>query len=227
VEGDLINTKFLFPKCDVQNDSEVQTQVTNALWNRPSTIFDVGPHPLIGVSLTLEPSASPTTLSPTDYPVARTYEVIFTEGFDTGISMGPYFIDADGTGSRVQFDNDFAHGGSGQSVRIKDDRDDSALYTVDIDVQDYSDMLVSFFYESKKIEEGEGFYFETKNEGGVWEKRELFLLGTAWQANEGGWNEGLVEFSVMDINKVAIKFCGFDLGSLDYFYIDDVTVSGK
>jgi hypothetical protein len=226
-EGELLNSipKFRYPRCQVPNDKTPQTQVTSALWNKPAKVIDVGPNPLIGVSLTLEPSASPTTLSPTDYPVARTYEVIFTEGFDSG--MGPYFIDADGSRSRDRFDDDFARGGSGQSVRIKDDSDDSALYSVDINVQDYGEVIVSFYYDSEKVEEGEGFYFETKNSGGVWEKRDLFLLGTAWPANEGGWNLGLVEFSVMDIDYVAIKLCGFDLGSMGYIYIDDVTVSGK
>jgi hypothetical protein len=208
------------------------------------TVFDIGPHRTVGVEdvfniganpiintdpdPTSSPTSSPTTLSPTGSPVAYTYEEIFTEGFDSG--MGPYFVDGDDRGSRVRLDTSMVHNGVGQSVRIKDDRDESALYTVDIPASSYSSIMVKFFYQSNKVEEDEGFYFETRidgDAGGVWERRELFLKGTAWEGNESGWNVGLVEFSVMNAEFFAIKFSGYELGSRDYIFIDDVTVSGK
>jgi hypothetical protein len=160
--------------------------------------------------------------------VARTHQVIFAETFDN--VMGDYFVDGDGSGTKVTLNttSDYVHNGVGKTVKIKDDREEFAMDTVDINVSSYTEIMVIFFYESNKVEEGKGFYFETKTAGGDWEKQELLLLGETWQGNGGDFvTEGLVKFLVMNTDLVAIKFCGFDLGSLDYINTDDVTVSGK
>jgi hypothetical protein len=193
-------------------------------------VFDIGGNPIINTDAdpTMAPTESPTTLAPTKSPVARQYEVIFAESFENGYGN---FIDGDGGSSKVSLngDADYVHSGS-QSVQIKDDSEVSTLYTGDINVSSFTEVMVSFWYKSKKVDAGEGFYFETKTAGGDWVKLEKFVLGAAWtvDGNDGGvFHEGLVEFSVADTDFLAIKFSGFALASLDYIYIDDVTVSGK
>jgi hypothetical protein len=195
-------------------------------------VFDIGDNPIINTDPdpTGAPTAAPTTAEPTGSPVARVYEVIFAESFDQG--FGDYFIDGDGRSSKVTLvsNADWVRGGTGQSVKIKDDREDaSEIYTKDIDVSSYTEVMVSFWYKSKKVEEDEGLYFETKTAGGDWVKLEKFVRGSEWEKNgvSSDFNEGLVEFSVADTDVLAIKFSGWKLASLDYMYIDDVTVSGK
>jgi hypothetical protein len=191
------------------------------------TVFDVGPHRIVWDETVFEKASKPfITTAPTESPVARTFEVIFAETFDN--DMGDYFIDGDGdSGGMVKFNTNFAHGGTGQSVRIKDNADVSELYTKDIDVSSYTEIMVSFWYESKGVSSDGGFYFETKTAGGDWVKLEDFVRGVEWQDNQADFTEGLVEFSVADTDVLAIKFSGYKLGSTDYIFIDDVTVSGK
>ena len=122
-------------------------------------------------------------------------------------------------------DAGFSNGGTGRSVRLRDNTSTSVTTTDLLDLSDYSQITVDFNYIADSVEPGEDFWLQISTNGG----NNYQTVGD-WDANDEFVN-GIRYFENVTIqgpftSNTRLRFRMDASANQDLIYIDDVKITG-
>jgi hypothetical protein len=181
----------------------------------------------------MEPSATPSTSTPTDQSssqptVTPNWTQIFANDFEKDLG---YFNDpganarrySKGRGKRRKKQ----HSGY-KSLELRDDTDTSLSFTNPFPVESYSALKVEFWYKSFGFDDAsDGFVLEFADgvDGTEWATKGSWTYKVNDFTSNNKWRSASVKFEI-DTDTMRIRFRNKANSRKDKLYIDDVTVSG-
>merc|ERR1711862_200274 len=178
--------------------------------------IDPTPAPIDPTPAPIDPTPPPVSAAPVESPVESPtdlWESIFVNDLeeDQGIFIG----------NNRRFEGISTSPGA-WSLRI---RKKSALKTSRFDISDYSELSLTFKFQGKGMEVGDGFYLETKFNGEQYARVGEWVKDTDFNNNE--WIEATVNIPTNGKKNVILRFKGNSDQGNDKVYIDDVSLNGK
>jgi len=174
--------------------------------------------PVAPTAAPVAPTAAP--VAPTAAPVAQPavgddWETIYSDNFETG--QGRFM----GTNKRF---NHFSMEGGDWSLRL---RKTSVLKTQWINVEDFSEVALTFWMYGKGMEVGDNFFLRARFNGeSSWTVVDEYTKGTDFENTE--W---LDQYAILDVpegkKKIQIQFKGDSDKGNDRVYIDNVLLEGN
>ena len=165
-------------------------------------------------------STPPTSVTANDLLASRSqWETIFVDGFERG--FGNNFYDA---GEKSFITGERKYNGK-KSLCINDDHGTSRSFSRPFIVDDYASLRLKFKYNSKGLEQMEGFVVEVAIDGDAWELAKAFRKGSEWTMN-GEWMTGIISIDATDIEKIQVQFRGISNHPDDKIFIDNVIMQG-
>jgi predicted MPP superfamily phosphohydrolase len=160
---------------------------------------------------------------PDDCEVGCTYEVINFNNFNSSWGI---WNDGGSDCRRSSKDTAYSNGGTGSSVRLRDNTSTSTMTTDNLDLSAYDEITIDFNYYARSMDNSnEDFWLQISTDGGSnyttveeWNRDDEFV-------NDARYFDQVIISGPFTAN-TRLRFRCDASGNSDWVYIDDVEISG-
>lgn len=154
---------------------------------------------------------------------ANTCGVLIDENnFDASFGI---WNDGGSDARRNSADAQFSNGGTGASVRLRDNTNTSVITTDSIDLSGFSEITVDFNFLSVSMEPGEDFWLQTSTDGGSsYQTQSDWVVGSDFENGVRVFESTTLQGPFP--NDTRLRFRMDATANADLVYIDDVKIIG-